>query len=256
MNKIENTSKKSTEETIISLYDLQKVMSKIDEINRIKGELPFEVQDLSDSVEGLRTRLNALTSRVDEISKLTKSNRGAIEDSKSAIKKYQEQQENVRNNREFESISKEIEYKELEIQAYEKQNKASNAEAKEKKQRVEGVKSELADKEVALADKNEELASIDGETSEEIASLQVEADKIRELLDPRYLKSFDKLRSGMKNGLAVVTVKRGACGGCFNRIPPQRHLDIQMSKGIIVCEYCGRILVSDYLDNDIQDIEG
>lgn len=248
MAKTENT-KKGAEETIIALYNLQKVRSKIDEINRIKGELPYEVQDLSDELEGLKTRLNTLVSRVDEISKLTKSNKVFIEECKDAIKKYQEQQENVRNNREYDAISKEVEYKELEILAYEKQIKAIAAESKEKKAKIEASKSEIEDKEIALKDKQEELASIDRETADEIAELDTTATEIETNIEGRLLAAFNKLRAGMNNGLAVVTIKRDACGGCFNRIPPQRQLDIQMSKNVIVCEYCGRILVSDLLED-------
>ena len=246
---MENTIKKSTEETIIALYNLQKVMSKIDDINRIKGELPYEVQDLSDEVEGLKTRLDSLLSRIDEISKQTKSNKVLIEDCKALIKKYTDQQENVRNNREYESISKELEYQELEILAYEKQNKLMSVESKDKKSKLDGIKENLADKDVALKDKREELASIDKETSEEIAELEVRANEVNVSIDERVLVAFNKLRGGMHNGLAVVTVKRDACGGCFNRIPPQRQLDIQMSRSIIVCEYCGRILVSSELED-------
>ncbi|MEG1554139.1 MAG: C4-type zinc ribbon domain-containing protein [Rikenellaceae bacterium] len=252
MAKIENT-KKSAEETIIALYNLQKVRSKIDEINRIKGELPYEVQDLSDELEGLRTRLNTLISRVDEISKLTKSNKVFIEECKESIKKYQEQQENVRNNREYDAISKEVEYKELEILAYEKQIKAIVAESKEKKAKIEVSKMEIEDKEVALKEKQEELESIDRETAEEVSELEATASEIEPHIEDRLLAAFNKLRAGMNNGLAVVTIKRDACGGCFNRIPPQRQLDIHMSKSVIVCEYCGRILVSDLLDNPEQE---
>lgn len=250
MNKAENTPKRSTEETIKSLYELQNVMSKIDEINRIKGELPYEVQDLSDEVEGLKTRLETLSERVDEIAKQTKSNKIFIEDCKEAIKKYKDQQEHVRNNREYESISKEVEYKELEILAYEKQMKNMSVESKEKKAKIELVKEELADKEVALKEKQEELATIDKETAAEIVELEQRADSISENIEGRVLAAFNKLRSGMQNGLAVVTVRRDACGGCFNRIPPQRQLDIQMSKNIIVCEYCGRILVPNSLEQE------
>ncbi|MEG2759585.1 MAG: C4-type zinc ribbon domain-containing protein, partial [Rikenellaceae bacterium] len=230
-----------------------KVRSKIDEINRIKGELPYEVQDLSDELEGLRTRLNTLISRVDEISKLTKSNKVFIEECKESIKKYQEQQENVRNNREYDAISKEVEYKELEILAYEKQIKAIVAESKEKKAKIEVSKMEIEDKEVALKEKQEELESIDRETAEEVSELEATASEIEPHIEDRLLAAFNKLRAGMNNGLAVVTIKRDACGGCFNRIPPQRQLDIHMSKSVIVCEYCGRILVSDLLDNPEQE---
>lgn len=240
--------KRSVEENIISLYKLQQIKSKVDEINRIKGELPYEVQDLSDEVEGLQTRLENLNSRIEELVRLSKESKVEIEAANALIKKYQEQQNNVRNNREFESISKEIEYQELEIQLLEKHIKQYSEEQKEKKGTIESVNSVLADKKIAYKEKKEELDTIDKETSKDIEMYDKQADTVAEDVDERLLVAFNKIRSIMKNGLAVVTVKRDACSGCFNRIPPQRQLDIRMSKKLIVCEYCGRILVSDELE--------
>lgn len=240
--------KRSIEENIVSLYKLQQIKSKVDEINRIKGELPFEVQDLSDEVEGLQTRLENLTSRIEELTRLTKESKVEIESANALIKKYQEQQNNVRNNREFESISKEIEYQELEIQLLEKHIKQYAEEQKEKKGTIESVNAVLADKKIAYKEKKEELDTIDKETAKDIQMYDKQADELAEDIDERLLIAFNKIRSIMKNGLAVVTVKRDACSGCFNRIPPQRQLDIRMSKKLIVCEYCGRILVSDELE--------
>lgn len=249
MKKNEN-KKRSVEENIISLYKLQQVKSKIDEINRIKGELPFEVQDLSDEVEGLQTRLENLTSRIEELSRLTKESKAEIENAHTLIKKYQEQQNNVRNNREFESISKEVEYQELEIQLLEKHIKQYAEEQKEKKGTIESVNVVLADKKIAYKEKKEELDTIDKETAKDVEMYEKQAGEISADIDERLLLAFHKIRSIMKNGLAVVTVKRDACSGCFNRIPPQRQLDIRMSKKLIVCEYCGRILVSDELEQE------
>lgn len=240
--------KRSIEENIVSLYKLQQIKSKVDEINRIKGELPFEVQDLSDEVEGLQTRLENLTSRIEELTRLAKESKVEIESANALIKKYQEQQNNVRNNREFESISKEIEYQELEIQLLEKHIKQYAEEQKEKKGTIESVNAVLADKKIAYKEKKEELDTIDKETAKDIQMYDKQADELAEDIDERLLIAFNKIRSIMKNGLAVVTVKRDACSGCFNRIPPQRQLDIRMSKKLIVCEYCGRILVSDELE--------
>lgn len=247
MKKNEN-KKRSVEENIISLYKLQQIKSKVDEINRIKGELPFEVQDLSDEVEGLQTRLENLTARIEELSRLTKESKTEIENAHTLIKKYQEQQNNVRNNREFESISKEVEYQELEIQLLEKHIKQYAEEQKEKKGTIESVNSVLVDKKIAYKEKKEELDTIDKETAKDVAMYDKQAEEISVDIEERLLTAFNKIRLIMKNGLAVVTVKRDACSGCFNRIPPQRQLDIRMSKKLIVCEYCGRILVSDELE--------
>ena len=249
--KKEESKKRSIEENIISLYKLQQVKSKIDEINHIKGELPFEVQDLSDEVEGMQTRLDNLIARIEELTRLMKDGKSEIESATALIKKYQEQQNNVRNNREFESISKEVEYQELEIQLLEKHIKQYSEEQKEKKSSIDQVSAVLADKKVAYKDKKEELDSIDQETSKDIAVFEKEASVIAAVVEERLLSAFEKIRGIMKNGLAVVTVKRNACSGCFNRIPPQRQLDIRMSKKLIFCEYCGRILVSDELDEEV-----
>ena len=249
--KKEENKKRSIEENIISLYKLQQVKSKIDEINHIKGELPFEVQDLSDEVEGMQTRLDNLIARIEELTHLMKDGKSEIESATALIKKYQEQQNNVRNNREFESISKEVEYQELEIQLLEKHIKQYSEEQKEKKSSIDQVSAVLADKKVAYKDKKEELDSIDQETSKDIAVFEKEASVIAAVVEERLLSAFEKIRGIMKNGLAVVTVKRNACSGCFNRIPPQRQLDIRMSKKLIFCEYCGRILVSDEMNEEV-----
>lgn len=246
---LENTDF-STEEKLIALYELQKIESKIDQINHLKGELPFEVQDLEDDVTGLETRLHNLVAEVDELSRKAKAKKEEIEISKTKVIKYEEQQGNVRNNREFESLSKEIEYQKLEIELCEKRIKEYAAEAKLKKRVIEDCKLVLSERQVDLSNKKAELESIDQETVKEIEALEVEASTIAVKIDERLLTAYKKIREGMRNGLAVVLVKRDACGGCFNRIPPQRQLDIRMSKKIIVCEYCGRILVSDQLDEE------
>lgn len=246
----------TTEQKIIFLYELQQIESKIDEINFIKGALPSEVASLEDEVEGLGTRLANIVSKIEALTKSSKATKDSIEDSKALIKKYTEQQNNVRNNREYESISKEIEYQELEIELAEKNIKEFAAESKEKKSQTEGVKSRLNDKEISLSEKKKELEIIDAETSVEIEELTVKSKAISEKIDERLIIAFNKIRKSMKNGVAVATVKRNACSGCFNRIPPQRQLDIRMSKKIIVCEYCGRILVSDLIEEGGEAIEG
>ncbi len=240
----------STKDKLIALYRLQQIESQEDEINRLKGELPFEVQDLEDDVEGMETRLRNMVAEVDELSRKAKSQKDDIEMAKLKIAKYEEQQSNVRNNREFESLAKEIEYQKLEIELCEKRIKEYSAAAKNKKKNIEDCKAGLADRKIDLDNKRAELESIDQETAKEIEGLRSQADDIAAGIDERLLTAYRKIRSGMRNGLAVVQVKRDACGGCFNRIPPQRQLDIRMSKKIIVCEYCGRILISDKIEEN------
>ncbi len=243
----------STEEKIKALYELQKIESQIDEINRLKGELPFEVQDLEDEVAGLDTRIKNLTQEADEQTRAAKNKREEIEEAKAKIAKYEAQQENVRNNREYESLSKEIEYQNLEIELCEKNIKEFNAEVKARKKQIEEAKAALAERKLDLEAKKAELASIDEETAKDVAELTARSEEVTKKIDNRLLNAYRNIRKNMRNGLAVVMVKRDACGGCFNRIPPQRQLDIRMSKKIIVCEYCGRILVSDLLEEKTKD---
>ena len=240
----------STEEKIGVLYALQQIDSKRDSINHIKGELPFEVQDLEDNISGLETRIAGYTNQTEELTREVKNKKEEIEQAKALIKKYEAQQDDVRNNREYDSLSKEIEYQKLEIELAEKRIKEFNAEIKTKKKQIEDTKELLDDRKVALEAKQSELAGIESDTAKELEELQAQAEAAREKIDERLLSAYDRIRKNVRNGLAVVTVKRDACGGCFNRIPPQRQLDIRMSKKIIVCEYCGHILVSDLLDSE------
>lgn len=240
----------SIEEKIIALYDLQKIDSNIDEINKLKGELPLEVQDLEDEIAGLETRMNKLTEELDELVRGVKIRKEEIEVSKSQIVKYEQQQNNVRNNREFDSLSKEVEFQKLEIELSEKRIKEANAETKIKKKQIEDAKEILDGRHLDLANKKAELDSIDQETAKEVEVLMVQSKAAATKIDDRLISAYQRIRKNMLNGLAVVTVKRDACGGCYNRIPPQRQFDIRMSKKIIVCEYCGRILVSDLLDQE------
>lgn len=238
----------SIEEKIIALYELQKIDSKIDEINKIKGELPLEVQDLEDEIAGLETRIANIASEIDGQAAAIKQYKNEIEQAKGLIAKYEAQQDNVRNNREFDSLSKEIEYQKLEIELCEKRIRESTADTKVKKKMIEDAQAVVADRKIDLAAKKQELESIDQETAKEMESLQAQSDAAATKIDARLLAAYHRIRNNVRNGLAVVTVKRDACGGCYNRIPPQRQLDIRSNKKIIVCEYCGRILVSDLLD--------
>ena len=245
----------SIEEKIVALYELQKIDSKIDEINKIKGELPLEVQDLEDEIAGLETRIANISSEIDGQAAAIKQHKEEIEQAKGLIAKYEAQQDNVRNNREFDSLSKEIEYQKLEIELCEKRIKEGTADMKVKKKMIEDAQAVVADRKIDLAAKKQELESIDQETAKEMESLKAQSDAASVKIDARLLAAYRRIRNNVRNGLAVVTVKRDACGGCYNHIPPQRQLDIRKKKKIIVCEYCGRILVSDLLDQQEKSEE-
>ncbi|MFR9524260.1 MAG: C4-type zinc ribbon domain-containing protein [Rikenellaceae bacterium] len=236
----------SMQEKIIALYELQKIDSQIDEINMIKGELPLEVQDLEDSLAGLNTRVENINAEIEDVNQLTKQRRREIDGAKISIANYKEQHNNVRNNREFDAITKEIEYKELEIQAAEKYLKEYAVTLKAKKILFDEATANITERQEDLKVKKQELEGIEAETAGAVAELTAKAVVAKVKIDERLLSAYDRIRGNVRNGLAVVTVKRDACGGCFNRIPPQRQVDIRHGKKLIVCEYCGRILVSDY----------
>ena len=235
----------SMQEKIMALYELQKLDSRIDGINKVKGELPLEVQSLEDEVAGLQTRIDNINKEIDEFNALTKQRRREVDQAKIAIANYKEQQNNVRNNREFDAISKEIEFQELNIELAEKRLKEYAAGVKAKKAHVEETEARKAERTEDLNAKRAELEGIEAETASQIADLQRSADAAIVKIDERLLTAYRRIRGNVRNGLAVVTVKRDACGGCFNRIPPQRQAEIRQGKKIIVCEYCGRILVND-----------
>lgn len=235
----------SMEEKIMALYELQQIDSKIDEINKIKGELPLEVQDLEDEIAGLRTRIDNINGEIEELNQLTRQRKREVDEAKSLIEKYEEQQKNVRNNREFDALSKEIEYQKLEIELANKRLKEYAAATKAKKAQGEEALTIAEDRALDLAQKRQELDTIEEETAKDVEMLKEQEVEAQKKLDERMLTAYTRIRGNMHNGLAVVTVKRDACGGCFNRIPPQRQVDIRQNKKIIVCEYCGRILVSE-----------
>ena len=235
----------SMQEKIMALYELQKIDSQIDEINKVKGELPLEVQDLEDEIEGLKTRIDNINNEVEELNSLIKQHKREIDQAKISISHYKEQQNNVRNNREYDSITKEIEYQELEIQLAEKRLKERNAAIKSKRVQLEEAEAVVADRNIDLTAKKTELESIEAETADQVAALEAKAVKAKTKIDERLLTAYNRIRRSVRNGLAVVTVQRDACGGCFNRIPPQRQADVRQGKKLIVCEYCGRILVDD-----------
>lgn len=235
----------SMQEKILALYELQKIDSKIDGINKVKGELPLEVQDLEDEMAGMKTRIEHINAEIEELNSLTKQRKREVDQAKIMIGNYKEQQNNVRNNREYDAISKEIEYQELEIELAEKRLKEYAGGIKAKKLQLEEAENQMKEREADLAAKKAELEGIEAETAPLVEEYGVQEAQAKEKIDERLLAAYERIRRNVRNGLAVVTVKRDACGGCFNRIPPQRQADIRQGKKIIVCEYCGRILVAE-----------
>ena len=235
----------SMQEKILALYDLQKIDSQIDSINKVKGELPLEVQDLDDELAGLKARVENINAEIEELNALSKQRKREVDQAKILIGNYKEQQNNVRNNREFDAITKEIEYQELEIELAEKRLKEYAAGVKAKKLQLEEAEAVAEGRAADLAAKKNELEGIEAETAPQVAAYEVQADRAKAKIDERLLSAYGRIRRNVRNGLAVVTVKRDACGGCFNRIPPQRQVEIRQGKKLIVCEYCGRILVAD-----------
>ncbi len=250
--KAQEVKELSTEDKLKLLFEIQSVDSDIDKIRILRGELPLEVQDLEDEIAGLETRLKNIQEEMKDLEVSIQNKKNEIIDSKALIKKYQEQQMNVRNNREYDSLSKEIEFQTLEIELSEKRIREFSNELEGKKQLEEESKALLEERTGDLNDKKNELNSIISETQKDEEDLKKRSEEKAELIEPRLLAAYKRIRKNARNGLAVVPVERDACGGCFNKIPPQRQLDIRSRKKIIVCEYCGRILV----DSDIMSREG
>ncbi len=238
----------SVEEKLRALYELQSVYSEGDKIKVLRGELPLEVQDLEDDITGLKTRLSNLEDDIKNLDTAINNKKIAIKDSQALITKYTEQQNNVRNNREYDSLTKEIEFQNLEIQLSEKRIKEFTAELEEKKTMIVTSTTDLSERQMDLEAKQKELEEITSETKIEEEKMKGKSEKIEVFIEPRLLTAFKRIRKNARNGLAVVTIQRDACGGCFNKIPPQRQLDIASRKKIIVCEYCGRILVDDNIN--------
>jgi uncharacterized protein len=235
----------SIKEKLIQLFTLQKIDSKLDEIKVMKGELPMEVSDLEDEIAGLNTKSQKLNEVIGDLDQELANHNTNIKDSEAHIARYQQQLDNVKNNREFEALNKEIEFQKLEIQLSEKKIKRTKDDkiSREEQLKVISDKTEVRAKE--LAAKNNELSSIIEKTDKEEEKLVKESDKARKDIDERLLKSYDKIRGNYKNGLAVASLRRESCGGCFNKIPPQVQIEIGVMKNIIACEHCGRILVDE-----------
>lgn len=237
------TQNYTVEEKLVALYNLQSIDSDIEQLTILRGELPEEVQDLEDEIEGHTTRIDKITGEIKDLEFSIMDRNDKIVTSKSSIKKYTTQQKNVRNNREFESLSKEIEYQELEIQLAEKNIREFKAKIEFKKEQIQKTKMRIQDRSLDLQQKKTELNNIIEETrkdEEKLAKRQVKAESV---IDERLLTAYKRLRNNLFNKLAVVKVDRDACGGCFAKVPPQRQLDIANRKKIIICEHCGRILV-------------
>ncbi|MBP6978599.1 MAG: C4-type zinc ribbon domain-containing protein [Bacteroidales bacterium] len=239
----------SVEQKLIALYSLQQIDSQVDRIRIIRGELPLEVQDLEDEIIGLETRIENYHEEGASLEKSIKEKQLAIKESQNLIKRYEEQQQNVRNNREYDSLSKEIEYQTLEIQLAEKRIKEFRASLEQKQNEITEARENLTERQNDLHLKQKELEDIVTETDKEEKTLIDKSNDNQKYIEERLLRAYKRIRKNARNGLAVVQIERDACGGCFSKIPPQRQLDIRMHKKIIVCEYCGRILV----DSSIAD---
>lgn len=233
------------EQKLKALYELQTIHSEIDQIRIVRGELPMEVADLEDDVAGLETRIHKIKEEINELEDEIVNRKNIMKQAAAAIKKYEEQQNNVKNNREYEALSKEIEIQGLDIQVSEKKIKEYTFEIGNKTRVLEGAQTSLDERTKDLDLKKAELDVITKETEKEEETAMKKAAKAEKLIEERLLIAYERLRTNAKNGLAVVTVSRDSCSGCFNKIPPQRQSDIRQGKKIIVCEHCGRILVDD-----------
>jgi len=241
--KAKDPSELSVEEKLKNLYQLQSMLSEIDKIKTLRGELPLEVRDLEDEIEGLTTRIEKIQAEMDDLKREVSDRRATIETATAAIAKYKEQIDNVRNNREYDSLNKEIEYQQLDVELNQKKIREAE-EAMARKQEEAQQNTELVTgRRTDLDIKKSELDEIISETKAEEEKLRECAKNLELQIEPRLLAAFKRIRRNSRNGLGIVYVQRDACGGCFNKIPPQRQLDVRMRKKIIVCEYCGRIMI-------------
>ena len=233
----------SVEEKLKNLYQLQTTLSAIDEKRALRGELPLEVQDLEDEIAGLKTRVEHIEKDIDDFQQAVAQKQGEIREAEESVERYKKQLDDVRNNREYDTLTKEIEFQSLEIELCNKKIKEAGAKVEDKKRELARTGDLINDRQQALDDKKNELDEIMQETRDEEEVLKTKAAELETKIEPRLLSSFKRIRKNARNGLGIVYVQRDACGGCFNKIPPQRQLDIKMHKKIIVCEYCGRIMI-------------
>lgn len=243
------TEEFSIEQKLKALYTLQQIDSQIDKIKIVRGELPLEVQDLEDEIAGLDTRVSNFKTEIESLNTEISDRKNAKKESQTLIKRYEEQQLNVRNNREYDSLTKEIEFQNLEIQLAEKKIEEAGARIESLNADIEEADAVLKERIVDLEAKKGELTDIVAETEKEEQDLAKQSKENEKYIETRLLTAYKRIRENARNGLAVVQIERDACGGCFNKIPPQHQLDIRMHKKIIVCEYCGRILV----DNEVVE---
>jgi uncharacterized protein len=242
------------EQKLIALYTLQQIDSHIDRIRIVRGELPLEVQDLEDEIAGLETRISNFQEETDSLKKQIAEKKNAIKESEVMIKKYEQQQSDVRNNREYDSLSKEIEFQTLEIQLSDKRIKEFTFKLDAIKEEIAKSKEILSERKNDYAAKKAELNDIVSDTQKDENELIKKSTENHKFIEDRLLNAYQRIRKNARNGLAVVHIERDACGGCFNKIPPQSQLDIRMHKKIIVCEYCGRIIVDEDISNMVKGI--
>ncbi len=240
-------AEKTIAEKLRDLYNLQRVDSKIDEIQVLKGELPMEVSDLEDEIQGLSTRVNRLQGQIDDLSAELSRHNNNIDEADALIKRYETQMDNVKNNREYDALTKEIEMQKLEIQLSQKKIGGVRRELDAKEETLKATRERMDNKSKDLETKRVELQKIIEKTEKEESKLKKESEKARKGIEDRLIRAYDKVRTNYRNGLAVVMVERNSCGGCFNKIPPQQQLEIAQRKKIIACEHCGRVLVDDYI---------
>ena len=233
----------SVEQKLKSLYQLQTMLSEIDKIKTLRGELPLEVQDLEDEVTGLSTRIEKIQGEIESLKQEVATKKIDIETAKASIEKYKTQQDNVRNNREYDVLTKEIEFQSLEVELCEKRIKEFTSSIKNKEEEIKNSTEALEERKKDLEVKKNELDEIIAETKQEEEKLRDKAKALETTIEPRLLQAFKRIRKNSRNGLGITYVQRDACGGCFNKIPPQKQLDVRMRKKIIVCEYCGRIMI-------------
>jgi predicted nucleic acid-binding Zn-ribbon protein len=244
----------TVEQKLKALYELQTIHTKIDKIRQIRGELPMEVADLEDDVAGLETRIQKIKSELDDLEDDIVTRKNLIKEAQNNIKKYEVQLNEVKNNREYEAISKEIEIQGLDIQVSEKKIREYGFEITNKNQIYEKALADLEARKADLDAKKAELGTITSETEKEENELNAQADRAKKNIEDRLLIAYSRLRQNAKNGLAVVTIQRDSCSGCFNQIPPQRQSDIRQRKKIIVCEHCGRILVDEQMALEAETV--
>ncbi len=235
----------TVEERLKNLYELQLIDSQIDELEILKGELPMEVRDLEDEIAGLETRFRRINENVEDLEGEISRYQSNISEANALIERYTKQSDNVKNNREYEALTKELEMQRLDIQLFEKKIKEATVALDTKKETLDSTKERLDAKKANLDAKRIELEAIQEKTAKDEEKLRRKSDRAKKKIEERLLKAYNKIRASYRNGLAVVTVERSSCGGCFNKVPPQLQLEISMRKKVIVCEHCGRVLVDD-----------